>query len=196
MSQNYSNNAKSMPSSDMVSDVYAAAKSGMDSFRFLARVSLRRNWAKMSGASRRDAVAALCYMCRVSNNIPGHFSREHTYDKWIARADEFIETNNILPPMKYTAYYIVQSPKDVVVNDSAAAFCNNSELRREYYNFCSMIQDWEYDRTSGMRIILQNAYKYADRIKQDSDNLKWLVGVEKSNPFIRPFKKLFGRGGR
>lgn len=171
-------------------EIYASIKSGFESFIFLARQNIAKRWAKMSRGDRYAAARALVYMRGVAQEPRKYFARDVTNDQWIWRANQWVQEHNIAPENTACAYYIIQSPTDIVANKSIEALNGSTGLWREYYNFCQNIQNWEYDRTSSGEVFRNNAYKFANKIVCDAANLQKIVQVKKSNAFVRPFKQL------
>lgn len=168
--------------------VYDAIKSGFACFRILAKQSLAQRWGKMPKKSRYAAGRALVYINGVAQNPEVYFSRAHTLDAWRIRADKWTQDNNV----KETAfaYYIVQSPMDLVMNATDGALYENYELRRAYNDFCKSVQNWEYDRTSRNDGFCMQSYKFANDIVARARQLQAKVDIGRSNPLMRPLKRL------
>lgn len=168
--------------------VYNAIKSGFNCFRILAKKSLSQRWGKMPIKSRYAAARALVYINGVAQNPEIYFSRAHTLDAWRFRADKWTQEKNVKD--NGFAYYIVQSPMDLVVNASDGAMYENHGLRQAYYDFCQSIQNWEYDRTSSSDGFRLQSYKFADDIIARSRHLQSMVDIQQSNPLMRTLKQL------
>lgn len=171
-------------------EIYDAIKSGFANFKILAKASLMRRWAKMPLKTRMNAGRSLVYINGVAQNPALYFSRKNTEDAWSLRADDWVLTNNTKPNGKMYAYYIVQSPMDLVVKASQDAFYGDYDLRHHYYNFCRTVQNWEYDRTSPRQTYVLNAGKFAEQIVADARRVQAMVDILRSNALVRPLKKL------
>lgn len=171
------------------SNVYSAIKSGFSDFRILARASLKQKWPKMSIGDRYAVGRALVFINRVATNPEKYFSREKTCNDWVARGDKW-NMEHGLPKGDFHAFYIVPSPTDVVVNESAAAFIADGNLMRKYYNFCKDIQNWEYDRTASKSCFRERAYEFGDKITRDAAELQKLAEIHMSGPVQGCIKRL------
>jgi len=171
-------------------EIYASIKNGFECFVFLMRQNIAKRWSKMSLGDKCAAARALVYMGGVAQEPRKYFSREETNNQWTLRAHQWTTKHDIAPENKGCAYYVIQSPADVVVSKSIGAFGDGSPLWREYYNFCRNIQNWEYDRTSSIGAFRDIADKFADKIVRDAANLQKIVQIKQSNAFVRPFKQL------
>lgn len=169
--------------------IYAAIKSGFKDFQYLARAGVKKAWVKMTVADRYAAGRALANIGDVARSPEKYFSRENTQKDWQFRLETYSREHN-LELGSIHALYFVYSPMDIVWDDAVDAFKNNPDLHRQYYNFCKAVQNWEYDRTSRYIVTRENAYKFADKIVRDAQNLAVLAQIQKSNPLVRPLKRM------
>ena len=167
-------------------EVYDAIKSGFSAFHDLAKHSLKIRWKDLSRNKKYSAARALVYINGVAKQPEEYFARKNTIDAWLARAEEYRKENKIPKDSAKCAFYIVFRPMDCVCDNARAAFTQNFELSREFYNFCEKVECWEYERVSDKRLEL--AKDAGERIKKDSKDLCQIANVKNSNIFVRPFK--------
>lgn len=169
------------------SDVYIAINSGMTNFKIIAKDNLAKKWHKMDRKQRYAAGRSLVYLNGVAQNPRQYFSRAATQNDWALRAEEFAADKKIYPT--YQAFYIVQSPMNIVCNKAENAFAGNSELYRFFYAYCSAIQNWEYDRTSWRPEMRDVAYKFGEKIIADTARTQALADIAQATPICRQLKE-------
>ncbi len=102
--------------------IYESIKSGFESFAFLVRQNIAKKWPTMSRGDKYAAARALVYMGGVARDPRKYFSRELTNGQWVGRAHQWAQEHKIASQDSSCAYYIIQSPTDIVVNKSVWAF--------------------------------------------------------------------------
>lgn len=129
-----------------------------------------------------DTVAkSLAYMNAVAKNPEKYFSRESTIADWDARAMAYAKKYNLPIGDGYDAHNFVWSPADVVhINTTNAIF--NNKLSCEYRDFCKLVMNWEYNRTSGNKQELAASMTQAQEIVRIANNI---FDRKKQNFFMR-----------
>lgn len=158
-------------------DIRNAMAVGLDSLTKLARVRLKTRWKQMPLNKRCDAARALVNMNAVAKKPEAYFSRAATQQAWNKRANEYAQEKNLKNASD--AYYIVQDPTGVVWNSVAGAFFDGNGS--DYYNFCELIQNWEYNNIKGL---------YADKILNLAKAYKNKLELASANNFARPFVEI------
>lgn len=167
-------------------DIYDAIKSGFSAFHDLAKHSLKIRWKGLPKNKKYSAARALVYINGVAKKPEEYFARKNTIDAWLARAETYRKENKIPEASAKCAFYIVFRPMDCVCDNARAAFTQNVELSRTFYNFCEKVEYWEYERVSDKNATL--AKNVGEKIKKDSKDLQHIANVKNSNVFVRPFK--------
>lgn len=167
--------------------VYDAIKFGFKNFKILARASLAKKWEKYSTSQRYAACRSLVYMESVAQNPQKYFARAHTQYLWNLRAEIYAVNNGMED--KFDAFYIVQSPSDLVNNNSQSALVSH-DLAQFFYLYCNAILNWEYDRTNSHNYICENAYKFSEKIISDTKRLEQMAKIAQANVWVRPFLKI------
>ena len=171
--------------------VYSIIKSGFSSFRILAKADLIKYWGKLSREQKCKAARALVKMEDMAS-IPGfYFSRATTENDYINRIKIWIESNAMNPEKAKNAFYVVWSPLDYVVNSTEGAFIYDSKLKRDFYRFCDLVQDWEYGRTSNDKRMVYSSVFWAGEIEKMLKDLDVQVKIMRSYFWVRPIKKFF-----
>jgi hypothetical protein len=136
---------------------------------------------KLDTAGCDVVVRSLAYMNAVAENPEKHFSREATIADWDARAMEYAKSHNLPIVDGYGAHNLVWSPADVVhINTTNAIF--NNKLSCEYRDFCKLVMDWEYNRTSANEQELVASMAQAREIVRIANNI---FDNKKQNFFLR-----------
>lgn len=171
--------------------VYSDIKSGFGSFKVLAKASLAKRWKDLSRSQKYDAGRALVKIADVAKYPEIYFSRAATEKDYMNRIKNWIEKNNVAPENAKCAFYMVWRPLDYVVNDAEDAFLYNANLRCAFYNFCDLVQDWEYGRTSDDEKGRNSFVLWAKKIEEESKDLKKLAEIKHASLFLRPIKEFF-----
>ncbi len=137
---------------------------------------------KLDAAGCDTVVKSLAYMNAVAENPEKYFSRESTIADWDARAMEYAKKHNLPIGDEYDAHNFVWSPADVVhINTTNAIF--NNKLSCEYLDFCKLVMNWEYNRTSGNKQELAASMTQAQEIVRIANNI--FYNSKKQNFFMR-----------
>jgi hypothetical protein len=158
-------------------DIRNAMAVGLDSLTKLARVKLKTRWKQMSLKERCDAARALVNMNAVAKKPEDYFSRAATQQAWNKRANEYAQEKNLKDVSG--AYYIVQDPTGLVWDSATGAFFDGNGS--DYYNFCRLIQNWEYNNIKGV---------YADEILNLAKVYTNKLELVSANGFARPFVEI------
>lgn len=169
--------------------VYSDIKSGLGSFRVLAKASLAKRWKALSRSQKYDAGRALVKIADVAKYPENYFSRAATEKYYMNRIKNWIEKNNISPENAKCAFYMVWRPLDYVVNDAEDAFLYNANLRCAFYNFCDLVQDWEYGRTADGEKGRSSFTFLAEKIEEKAKDLNKQAKIKQANIFVRPIKE-------
>lgn len=170
----------------MTSDfVYNDMKKALFNYYVLIRADLKKRWKSLPKMARREAVVSLRYLENVFNNPKKYFSRADTQGDWNNRAIEYAKAKDIGP---VDAFYIVHGPREQFIENVKNA-CYSSELYHELYKLAGLMQNWEYDRTSGRDYVRYNAGRFADEIKKTAERTQRIVDIMDSNPLVRPLKQ-------
>lgn len=129
-------------------DVYLAVQNGLAAIKVLAIKGIKERNNLLSEGDKIKADQALFDFDSVIANPAGYFSRRATEAQWHQRANEYADRVNLRPEHRHNAYYIVPNPVGMVNEKLQPAFAQNADLWRMFYLFCSVVQDWEYKRTS------------------------------------------------
>lgn len=136
---------------------------------------------KLDTAGCDTAVKSLAYMNAVAENPEKYFSRESTIADWDARAMAYAKKYNLPIGDGYDAHNFVWDPADVVhINTTNAIFDN--KLSCEYRDFCKLVMNWEYNRTSGNKQELSASMTQAQEIVRIANNI---FDKKKQNFFMR-----------
>ncbi len=166
--------------------VYSQIKIALFNYYYLIRADLKNRWKTLSKQDQRDAITSLRYLVQMINNPGLYFSRAATEHMWCERATNYAqekELKNIVD-----AFYIVESPKDIVMrNIKDAVF--SKDMYSKLYTFITSVQNWEYDRTSKNKYYLSYSSMFADAIVEIAQRTQKHVDVLESNPFVRPVKQ-------
>ncbi len=181
-------------------EIYMDISDGFKCFIMLVLLKKRKMIAKLSEKERDDFNAALRYVETVAQEPWVFFSRAATRDVY-----QFLNVSELTPVEKDALDrirsprltngsddYVIIEPKTIVIKNSLNMFLDN-ELFRDFYSFCTLVQNWEYDRVSANVAMAVNSYKFSAKIRQDTQNLKKQVKVMdvKSGPMILwPIRKL------
>lgn len=166
--------------------VYDSIKKGLAAFRILSKEAHRNaSWKQLTKSQRANAARAWIYMDKVAQKPELYFSRDATYEAWLKRATRLAELSHC--DVK-SAFYIVPDPKSVVWQESQSAFIDRAALGKEFYQFCSLIQDWEYGRVSSVAKKWE-AEQLAKDIVEESEKYSEIANVFKSKPGLRNLKR-------
>lgn len=136
---------------------------------------------KLDTAGCDTVVKSLAYMNAVAENPEKYFSRESTIADWDARAMAYAKKYNLPIGDGYDAHNFVWDPADVVhINTTNAIFDN--KLSCEYRDFCKLVMNWEYNRTSGNKQELSASMTQAQEIVRIANNI---FDKKKQNFFMR-----------
>lgn len=136
---------------------------------------------KLDTADCDIVVRSLAYMNAVAENPEKYFSREATIADWDARAMAYAKKYGLPIGDGCDAHNFVWSPADVVhINTTNAIF--NNKLSCEYRDFCKLVMNWEYNRTSGNKQKLAASYAQAQEIVRIANNI---FDRKKQNFFLR-----------
>lgn len=136
---------------------------------------------KLDMAGCDTVVRSLAYMNAVAENPEKYFSRESTIADWDTRAMEYAKKHNLPIGDGYDTHNFVWSPADVVhINTTNAIFDN--KLSCEYRDFCKLVMNWEYNRTSGNKQELAASMTQAQEIVRIANNI---FDKKKQNFFMR-----------
>jgi len=136
---------------------------------------------KLDTAGCDTVVKSLAYMNAVAENPEKYFSRESTIGDWDARAMEYAKKHGLPTGDGCDAHNFVWSPADVVhINTTNAIF--NNKLSCEYRDFCKLVMNWEYNRTSGNKQELAASMTQAQEIVRIANNI---FDKKKQNFFMR-----------
>ena len=125
---------------------------------------------KLDTAGCDTVVKSLAYMNAVAENPEKYFSREATIADWDRRAMEYAKSHDLPIINSYDAHNLVWSPADVVhINTTNAIFDN--KLSCEYRDFCKLVMNWEYNRTSGNKQELAASMTQAQEIVRIANNI-------------------------
>jgi hypothetical protein len=129
-----------------------------------------------------DTVArSLAYMNAVAENPEKYFSRESTIGDWDARAMAYAKKHGLPTGDGYDFHNFVWNPADVVhINTTSAIFDN--KLSCKYRDFCKLVMNWEYNRTSGNKQELAASMTQAQEIVRIANNI---FDRKKQNFFMR-----------
>lgn len=136
---------------------------------------------KLDTAGCDTVVKSLSYMNAVAENPEKYFSRESTIADWDARAMAYTKKYGLPIGDGCDAHNFVWSPADVVhINTTNAIF--NNKLSCEYRDFCKLVMNWEYNRTSENKQELAASYAQAQEIVRIANNI---FDRKKQNFFLR-----------
>ncbi len=125
---------------------------------------------KLDTAGCDTVVRSLAYMNAVAENPEKYFSRESTIADWDARTMEYAKKYGMPTGDGYDFHDFVWSPADVVhINTTNAIF--NNKLSCEYRDFCKLVMNWEYNRTSGNKQELAVSMTQAQEIVRIANNI-------------------------
>lgn len=125
---------------------------------------------KLDTAGCDTVVKSLAYMNAVAENPEKYFSRESTIGDWDARAMAYAKKHGLPTGDGYDFRDFVWNPADVVhINTTNAIF--NNKLSCEYRDFCKLVMNWEYNRTSGNKQELAASMTQAQEIVRIANNI-------------------------
>lgn len=125
---------------------------------------------KLDTAGCDTVVKSLAYMNAVAENPEKYFSRESTIGDWDARAMAYAKKYGLPTGDGCDAHNFVWNPADVVhINTTNAIFDN--KLSCEYRDFCKLVMNWEYNRTSGNKQELAASMTQAQEIVRIANNI-------------------------
>lgn len=137
---------------------------------------------KLDTAGCDTVVKSLAYMNAVAENPEKYFSRESTIADWDARAMAYAKKHGLPTGDGCDAHNFVWNPADVVhINTTNAIFDN--KLSCEYLDFCKLVMNWEYNRTSGNKQELAASMTQAQEIVRIANNI--FYNSKKQNFFMR-----------
>ena len=136
---------------------------------------------KLDTAGCDTVVRSLAYMNAVAENPEKYFSRESTIGDWNVRAMAYAKKHGLPTGDGCDFRDFVWSPADVVhINTTNAIF--NNKLSCEYRDFCKLVMNWEYNRTSGNKQELAASMTQAQEIVRIANNI---FDKKKQNFFMR-----------
>jgi len=150
--------------------------------RFVDTVMKDIGKQKLDTAGCDTVIRSLSYMNAVAENPEKYFSRESTIADWDARAMAYAKKYGLPTGDGCDAHNFVWSPADVVhINTTNAIF--NNKLSCEYRDFCKLVMDWEYNRTSANKQELAASKAQAQEIVRIANNI--FDNNKKQNFFLR-----------
>ena len=159
--------------------IYAVIRAVLNWFCVSAMQDITKNHIDMVGSD--TVMRSLEYMTAVAENPKKYFSRESTIADWDTRAMEYAKKHNLPIGDGYDFHDFVWSPADVVhINTTNAIFDN--KLSCEYRDFCKLVMNWEYNRTSGNKQELAASPAQAHEIVRIANNI---FDRKKQNFFLR-----------
>ena len=164
-------------------EMYATIRAVLTWFHTVTCNDFKLNYMGNIGVTEgADAVTALWYMYCVSEHPEKYFSRESTIADWDTRAREYAKSKNLPIVDGYDAHNLVWSPADIVhINTTNAIF--NNKLSCEYRDFCKLVMNWEYNRTSANKQELEASKVQAQEIVRIANNI--FDNNKKQNFFLR-----------
>ncbi len=169
--------------------IYSSIQGAFSEFYNLARMGLKKRWKSLKREEKFAAARSLVFMRDVATNPAKYFSRANTGAAWVKRANDFATEHRFSPANMHHAYYIVLAPKDIVIDKAQAAWIYNADIAKMFYRFCSMVQDWEYKRTSDENKEFCMANKVAEDIVMASKRYTAFRKTEEPNKFQAWIKK-------
>lgn len=160
-------------------EMYATIRAVLAWFVGAAMQDIIKNKIGMVGSN--TVTDSLEYMVAVAENPEKYFSRESTIADWDARAMAYAKKYGLPTGGGCDAHNFVWSPADVVhINTTNAIF--NNKLSCEYRDFCKLVMNWEYNRTSENKQELAASYAQAQEIVRIANNI---FDRKKQNFFLR-----------
>ena len=160
-------------------EMYATIRAVLNWFLITAMQDVVNRKIGMLGSD--TVMRSLEYMDAVAENPKKYFSRELTIADWDTRAMEYAKSHNLPIVNGYGAHNLVWSPADVVhINTTKAIFDN--KLSCEYRDFCKLVMNWEYNRTSANKQELAASQVQAQEIVRIANNI---FDRKKQNFFLR-----------
>ncbi len=171
---------------DNVQDTIVA---GLRAFFQLAQLKLRRgrDFKNMTRAQQLQAGRALFTLRDIAAAPDKYFSRGATEGPWRARAVAYAASHGMAPQF---AYYIVQTPADIVRDNVGAAFWSDYRLRARFENFCTYVKDWYYDSTSDVPSRRAAAARDAKQIVAITKSISEEYGLAKNGRVIHSMNKM------
>ena len=161
-------------------EMYATIRAVLNWFVIAAMQDIIKNKIGMVGSN--TVTDSLEYMEAVAENPEKYFSREATVADWDTRAMEYTKSHNLPIVSGYGAHNLVWSPADIVhINTTNAIF--NNKLSCEYRDFCKLVMNWEYNRTSPNKQELEASKVQAQEIVRIANNI--FDNNKKQNFFLR-----------
>ncbi len=172
--------------------VYEAIKTGLNGLKVLMKDSIRRRGglSNLSNTQKYNAGRALVFAGDVAKNPQKYFSRATTQADWVARAQEFAREKNL--ENVSDAYYIVHGPGEIVSGKMDVLPSVPVWLRNQYYLFCKLIVDWEYNRTSPREMHRFTAEMDADEIYEKMECIARDAKACQASPVARLFGNCVG----
>ena len=177
-------------------EIQKCIKSGLMAYKENAKLFYRNYpsvWKKMSLAEKVAAARAWVYMSHVAKEPKLYLAPEYTLADWRARAYKYTQENNL--QKMSAAYLVVPGPKEIVENNARGAISEpyvSAEFFNKYYNFLTMIQDYEYaDRSWKKDIDAESIVAESKRIKKVLESNKipwWYVQVKVMRDIFCPEK--------
>ena len=160
-------------------EMYAVIRSVLAWFVDAATQDIIKNKIGMVGSN--TVTDSLGYMVAVAENPEKYFSREATIADWDTRAMAHAKKHGLPIGDGCDAHNFVWSPADVVhINTTNAIF--NNKLSCEYLDFCKLVMNWEYNRTSANKQELAASQVQAQEIVRIANNI---FDRKKQNFFLR-----------
>ena len=160
-------------------EMYATIRAVLNWFADAAWQDIIKNKIGMVGSN--TVMQSLEYMYAVAEKPEKYFSREATIADWDARARECAKSKNLPIVDGYDAHNLVWSPADIVhINTTNAIF--NNKLSCEYLDFCKLVMNWEYNRTSANKQELEASKVQAQEIVRIANDI---FDNKKQNFFLR-----------
>ena len=161
-------------------EMYTTIRAVLNWFADAAWQDIIKNKIGMVGSN--TVMQSLEYMYAVAEKPEKYFSRESTITDWDTRAMEYTKSHDLQIINGYDAHNLVWSPADIVhINTTNAIF--NNKLSCEYRDFCKLVMNWEYNRTSPNKQELEASKVQAQEIVRIANNI--FDNNKKQNFFLR-----------
>lgn len=135
--------------SNCVAEIRAVVRAVMLGFYKTALTDFAVNRVNDMDAARAcRALDAFCDMYEIASEPEKYFSRESTIAAWDTRAMMYARSKQSPIVNGYGAHNLVDTPADVAFKKASPALFDKKTVN-EYHDFCKLVMNWEYNRTSG-----------------------------------------------
>lgn len=124
----------------------------------------------MDAARACRALDAFCEMYAMSDKPEKYFSRESTIAAWDTRAMMYARSKKSPIVNGYGAHNLVDTPADVAFKKAKPGLFNE-KIANEYHDFCKLVMNWEYNRTSGNKQEFAASKVQAQEIVRIANNM-------------------------